>query len=147
MRILPILAGLMITGAAYAQPTPPPPDMLPPYPGQQGAPPLGQYAPPPPAQPQGPPPGEMAPQGPAPGPRYGAPHGHPPMRDRFAAANTTHDGRLTLAQAQAGGLKPVARHFQEIDRDQKGYVTMQDIKEWHRARKAAKAQQAPPPAQ
>jgi hypothetical protein len=69
------------------------------------------------------------------------------MRDRFAAANTTHDGRLTLAQAQAGGLKPVARHFQEIDHDQKGYVTMQDIKEWHRARKAAKAQQAPPPAQ
>jgi hypothetical protein len=69
------------------------------------------------------------------------------MRDRFAAANTTHDGRLTQAQAQAGGLRPVAKHFQEIDHDQKGYVTMQDIKEWHRARKAAKAQTAPPPAQ
>ncbi len=148
MRLLPILAGLMITGVAYAQPTPPPPDMLPPYPGQQGAPPpqQGQYAPPP-SQTQGPPPGDMAPQGPPPGREAGGHKSHVSARDRFAAANVTHDGRLTMDQAQASGWKPVAKHFQEIDRDRKGYVTMQDIKSWHREKKAAKRETAPPPAQ
>jgi hypothetical protein len=69
-------------------------------------------------------------------------------KQRFAAANTTADGRLTLEQAQVAGWKPVAKHFQEIDTDHKGYVTLQDIKEWQRARKAAKqgnAPGAPPP--
>jgi hypothetical protein len=144
MRILPILAGVLIAGAAYAQPTPPPQDMLPPYPGQQGAPPpaQGQYAPPPPAQGQyAPPPGPMSPETPPPPGKQ-----HMSGKARFAAANTTGDGRLTLQQAQAAGWQPVAKHFQAIDRDHKGYVTMQDIKQWHREKKAAKqGTGAPPP--
>jgi hypothetical protein len=70
------------------------------------------------------------------------------VKQRFAAANTTNDGRLTPDQAQAAGWKGVAKHFQEIDTDHKGYVTLQDIKEWQRARRAAKhgnAPGAPPP--
>jgi hypothetical protein len=140
MRFLPTLAGLLVvTATAFAQPTPPPPDMLPPYPGQ---------AAPPPGQPAPPPPGAMAPEGPGPGgpPAPPPPQGRAHMsgRDRFAAANVTHDGRLTVEQAQQAGWNAVVHHFQEIDRDHKGYVTMQDIHEWHAARKAAKHPPAPP---
>ena len=53
---------------------------------------------------------------------------------RFEAANTTHDGRLTLAQAQAGHLPMIARNFSAIDKDSKGYVTLSDIQAWRRAR-------------
>jgi hypothetical protein len=136
MRILPILAGVLFTSAAYAQPTPPPPDMLPPYPGQQGAPPPAEA--PPPGAMQAPPPAQT-------GRPSGPPAGHMGSRQRFEAANTTHDGRLTMDQAQAASWRPIARNFQAIDRDHKGYVTMQDIKEWHRARHAAKAAAAAPP--
>jgi hypothetical protein len=75
-----------------------------------------------------------------------APGGHVGARAKFDAANTTHDGRLTLDQAQAGGMRGVARHFNEIDADHKGYVTMQDIRAWNRAKRAARSsQQGPPP--
>jgi hypothetical protein len=82
------------------------------------------------------PPGAMAPNGQL--------HGRP----RFEAANTTHDGRLTIDQARAANWIGVVRHFQEIDRDQKGYVTWQDIKEFQIAKRAARLQQrgsVPPP--
>ena len=49
---------------------------------------------------------------------------------KFYAANTTHDGHLTLAQAQAAGLKPVADHFADIDVQKRGYVTFYDIAAW-----------------
>jgi hypothetical protein len=49
---------------------------------------------------------------------------------RFAAANTTHDGHLTLAQAQAAGLRMIVRHFSEIDTQNKGYITLADIQAW-----------------
>jgi len=75
------------------------------------------------------------------------PNGQPRGRARFEAANTTHDGRLTPDQAQAAGWRPVVVHFQEIDRDHKGYVTWQDIRDWQKARRAARAAGAggPPP--
>ncbi len=50
---------------------------------------------------------------------------------KFYAANTTHDGHLTLVQAKAGGLAPVADHFSQIDVKQRGYVTFYDIEAWH----------------
>jgi hypothetical protein len=93
---------------------------------------------------QTPPPEGMAPdQPPPPADAHGGHGAHMRMNDKFAAANVTHDGRLTQQQAQAGGMRAVARHFAEIDRDQKGYVTLQDVKEWHRARHAEKAGAAP----
>jgi hypothetical protein len=120
-----ILAMALVSGAALAQPMPPdagPPPGGPPPPGMQGGPPPGMAGPP----------------------------QHMRLADRFAAANVTRDGRLTMDQAQAAGWKPVVRHFADIDRDHKGYVTLQDVQEFHRevhAAKAAQQQGAPPPGQ
>ncbi len=66
-----------------------------------------------------------------------------PFRDKFEAANTTHDGHLTLAQAQAGNMPMVAQKFSAIDADHKGYVTLQDVHQFMKARRAAR--QAPAP--
>ena len=69
-------------------------------------------------------------------------HGRRTFQERFDAANTTHDGHLTLEQARAGRMVAVARDFAAIDTTQKGYVTADDIKAHRRAvrlaRKAAK---------
>lgn len=53
------------------------------------------------------------------------------MHDRFNAANTTHDGHLTLAQAKAANLRPVVDHFAEIDTANRGYVTFNQVEAWH----------------
>lgn len=73
---------------------------------------------------------------------YGAPapqQGYPPppasaepaagggLAQRFAAANVTHDGRLTREQAERG-MPFVARNFDAIDIDHKGYVTLPEIR-------------------
>ena len=66
---------------------------------------------------------------------------HHTMHDRFAAANTSHDGHLTLEQAKAG-YKSVAKKFDAIDKDHKGYVTEADIHAYYSAlhhHKAAKS--------
>lgn len=71
-----------------------------------------------------------------------APHARRTLQARFDAANTTHDGHLTLEQARAGRMVAVARDFAAIDTTQRGYVTVDDIKAHRRAarlaRKAAK---------
>ena len=56
------------------------------------------------------------------------------MTAKFRRANVSGDGRLTQQQAQAGGMNGVARHFAQIDRDQKGYVTLEDVRAWHQAK-------------
>jgi hypothetical protein len=63
------------------------------------------------------------------------------LRERFEAANTTHDGRLTLAQAQAAHMPMLIRNFSAIDRDGKGYVTESDIAAFIRQRIAARRAQ------
>ena len=62
---------------------------------------------------------------------------HRSLAERFDAANTTHDGKLTLSQARAGHMNAVARDFAKIDKANKGYVTMDDIRAYNRARRAA----------
>jgi hypothetical protein len=69
------------------------------------------------------------------------PHTHMKLADRFAQANTTNDGHLTLAQAKAG-MPSVARHFAAIDKDSKGYVTLDDIHEYLKEQRAAKRESA-----
>ena len=59
-----------------------------------------------------------------------------PMLDRFEKANTTHDGHLTQAQAQSGNMPMVAKQFGAIDTDHKGYVTLQDVRQFMQARHA-----------
>jgi hypothetical protein len=73
------------------------------------------------------------------------PHRITKLSQRFAAANTSHDGHLTLDQAKAAKWVTVVRHFSRIDADQKGYVTEADIRAAETASRAAKAA-APVPA-
>jgi len=95
---------------------------------------------------------------------YGAPPGAPPgaypgpaptqgaavpavqggaLAQRFAAANVTHDGRLTRAQAERG-MPFVARNFDAMDIDRKGYVTLPEVQAFLAQRRAAGAQPGPP---
>lgn len=62
------------------------------------------------------------------------------MEKRFDAANTTRDGKLTLAQAQAAKHTGLVKNFQAIDRGAKGYVTKDDIEAYMRSKKT---QQSP----
>jgi hypothetical protein len=48
------------------------------------------------------------------------------LQTRFSTANTTHDGKLTKDQA-AAGMPMVARHFDEIDSQKAGYITLPQI--------------------
>ncbi|MBU3666782.1 MAG: EF-hand domain-containing protein [Chthoniobacterales bacterium] len=48
------------------------------------------------------------------------------IAERFAAADTNHDGQLTLAEAQAG-MPRVAANFSKIDADGSGTVTVAEI--------------------
>ena len=117
MRLLPALAAtLLISTAASAQPVP---DAAAPPQPDAGAPALG---------------GAMAP-----GPPGGR---HMNWRQRFDAANTSHDGKLTREQAQVGGMPGIAHHFEQVDTDKKGYITLQDLRAYAQARRAEKAAQA-----
>ncbi|MGF6742312.1 EF-hand domain-containing protein [Paraburkholderia atlantica] len=48
------------------------------------------------------------------------------LQTRFSTANTTHDGKLTRDQA-AAGMPMLARHFDEIDTQKAGYITLPQI--------------------
>ncbi|TAL94838.1 MAG: EF-hand domain-containing protein [Paraburkholderia sp.] len=50
------------------------------------------------------------------------------LQTRFASANTTHDGKLTREQA-AAHMPMVAKHFDEIDTQRVGYVTLPQIED------------------
>jgi hypothetical protein len=58
------------------------------------------------------------------------------LQQRFDKANTSHDGHLTLDQAKAG-LPSVAKHFGAIDKDKKGYVTVDEIHAYNTQHRAA----------
>ena len=117
----------------------------PPYYSPYGYPAQGPYGTP---QPQAQPGGYQyapPPAGPYGAPQPGTPESEamPPGGDglaqRFANANVTHDGRLTLEQAQ-GAMPMVAQKFAEIDVEHKGYVTLPEIRMFattHSAQQAA----------
>jgi hypothetical protein len=63
------------------------------------------------------------------------------LQAKFAAANTTHDGHLTLAQAETAGFKPVVANFSAIDTARRGYVTLNDIEAWRMEQMAQKLEQ------
>ena len=48
------------------------------------------------------------------------------LKKRFAAADTNGDGKLTREEAN-GKMPRVFEHFDEIDKDGHGYVTIDDI--------------------
>ena len=72
------------------------------------------------------------------------PRGGGRLRARFEAANTTHDGHLTLEQARVGRMMMVTRRFDEIDTAHKGYVTLEDLRTFARAQRAARQAPRPP---
>ncbi|WP_404980178.1 MULTISPECIES: EF-hand domain-containing protein [unclassified Caballeronia] len=57
------------------------------------------------------------------------------LQTRFAQANVTHDGKLTRDQASTG-MPMVAKHFDEIDTQKNGYVTLPQIEAFMRAHAA-----------
>jgi hypothetical protein len=61
------------------------------------------------------------------------------LAQRFANANVTHDGRLTRGQAEAA-MPMVAQNFDAIDSDQKGYVTLPEIRGFMAQRRADRGQ-------
>jgi hypothetical protein len=66
---------------------------------------------------------------------------HQTMEQRFTSANTSRDGHLTLDQAKAG-YPTIARHFDAIDKDKKGYVTETDIRAYHKTQRTLHRQAA-----
>ncbi|MGI4797725.1 MAG: hypothetical protein ACRYG8_27500 [Janthinobacterium lividum] len=139
MRIRPTLIALLLTtGLAQAQAVSP----LGGSTNNAGSPPPALAAPSRPTTVVAP----VAPASPATTPASPAPaattHARRTMDERFAVANTTKDGKLTLDQAKAGHLRAVARDFAMIDKNKRGYVTLDEIKahqsEQRAARKAAR---------
>ena len=63
------------------------------------------------------------------------------LQERFEAANTARDGRLTPEQAAA--MPAVARNFEAIDTGRKGYVTIDDIRGYNRAKRAERRAEKP----
>jgi hypothetical protein len=59
------------------------------------------------------------------------------LQARFASANTTGDGKLTREQA-AAGMPMVAKHFDEIDTQHLGYVTLAQIEDLMKQRAMAR---------
>lgn len=49
------------------------------------------------------------------------------LDQKFAEADTDHDGKLTLVEAKAG-MPRVAAHFNDIDSARQGYVTQDQVK-------------------
>ena len=49
------------------------------------------------------------------------------LAEHFVAANTSHDGKLTIDQASRAGWARIVRHFDEIDTDHAGFVTVAQI--------------------
>jgi hypothetical protein len=79
----------------------------------------------------------------APAPAAKKPSHRQTLQQRYDAANTTHDGKLTKDQAAAANWPYVVNNFAAIDKDKKGYVTTDDIRAYARARHAAQRQQKP----
>lgn len=62
------------------------------------------------------------------------------LQQHFDAANTSHDGKLTRAQATAANWGYVTKHFDVMDSTHKGYVTAADVHAYGVAAHAARAQ-------
>jgi len=64
------------------------------------------------------------------------------MQKRFAAADKNGDGRLTKDEAQAG-MPYVYKHFDEIDKNRQGTISLAEIAAYAREQRAARQGSAP----
>jgi hypothetical protein len=58
------------------------------------------------------------------------------LRASFDAADRTHRGALTQAEAQAGGFGWISQHFDAIDTRHAGEVTFDDVRRYLQSRNA-----------
>ena len=65
--------------------------------------------------------------------RIEAGHASGGVEAHFAAANTTHDGHLTRQQAELADWPRVAKHFDEIDTEHRGWITAAQIHAFNRS--------------
>jgi hypothetical protein len=65
---------------------------------------------------------------------------HRARQNRFVAADSNGDGRLSRAEAQA--IPFVAKHFDAIDSDRDGYITRAELRAERQRMQAARAQRA-----
>ena len=70
------------------------------------------------------------------GPGHGGPRGGE-MMERLKAADTNGDGMISRAEAAA--LPMIAKHFDEIDTNHDGQITMDELRAFHQQRRAAMA--------
>ncbi len=68
------------------------------------------------------------------------------VAERFAMANTAHDGRLTREQA-AAGMPFVAENFDAIDVGRKGFVTLPEVRAFAEYRRDERGQPVGPSVQ
>ena len=59
--------------------------------------------------------------------------------ERFKKADANGDGKLTRAEAEAGGMRMVARNFDAIDTNKDGFVTPDEIRHAMQLRREEKA--------
>lgn len=64
--------------------------------------------------------------------------------ERFAAANTTHDGKLTLEQARAGRMRSIVKNFAAMDAEKRGYVTFDQVTAYRAAHRTPRRPRATP---
>ena len=81
-----------------------------------------------------------------PAPKAGAKPKAPALtvKQRFEKANTSHDGKLPKAQATAAKWTAVSRDFVALDKDKKGYLTVDEVKAGLAKKPAAKKPAAAP---
>ncbi len=54
------------------------------------------------------------------------------MQHRLKAADKDNDGKISKAEADAS-LPRLAKHFGEIDTNQDGFLTKEEMRAWHQA--------------
>jgi hypothetical protein len=56
------------------------------------------------------------------------------LKTKFAASDTNADGKLTLDEAKAGGMRRIVRGFDRIDSDGDGFITVEQIEAMMKSR-------------
>jgi Ca2+-binding EF-hand superfamily protein len=56
------------------------------------------------------------------------------LKTKFAAADSNGDGKLTVEEAKAGGMRRIVRGFDRIDADGDGFITLEQIEAMMKSR-------------
>ena len=56
------------------------------------------------------------------------------LKTKFAASDSNQDGKLTVDEAKAGGMRRIVRGFDRIDADGDGFITVEQIEAMMKSR-------------